>query len=358
MRISFIIATLDTGGAQRVLTSLANAWTRKGVTVSVITFDPPTMKPFFSLEKNVNLIHLPIDASSSNLWQSITNTLTRTQAIRRTLLQTRPDAVISFIDTTNIRTIAALLGTGIPLIVSERTDPSKHSIPTSWRILRNLLYPLADRVVIQTKRAQDKLPWSYSWNSTVIPNPVLRPTAPQDQHPSEKHRIVSIGRLVPSKGFDTLIQIFSRLAPRFPDWELVIVGEGPMRAELVSQIARHDMAKSITITGRTQTPDKYLFDSDIFALTSQYEGFPNALCEAMATGLASVAMDCPCGPSELIQNEENGMLVPLGDEAAMESSLAKLMNDGQLRRTLGANAAKISTELSVARVLDMWHSLL
>lgn len=169
---------------------------------------------------------------------------------------------------------------------------------------------------------------------------------------------MAMGRLSREKGFDLLLQAFERLAPRHPDWDLTIWGEGALKEQLIQQRDDLELTDRVSIPGSTRTPREQLAASDIFVLSSRYEGFPNALCEAMASGLPVVSFDCTFGPGTIIRNNVDGLLVPTGDVDALVAALDRLMSDEALRDQFGAEAVSIVERYSLANVAAQWEALL
>lgn len=171
-------------------------------------------------------------------------------------------------------------------------------------------------------------------------------------------RVVAVGRLVAQKGFDLLLQAFARLQGRYPDWSLVIVGEGPLRAELEGLVERLGLSGRVFLPGLVQAVPALLKRCDLFVLASRYEGFPNALGEAMAAGLPVIAADCPTGPRELVRHGVDGLLVPPEDPATLAEAMDRLMGDGEERRRLAGRAVEVTARFSEEKVLALWDQVL
>jgi glycosyltransferase involved in cell wall biosynthesis len=167
-----------------------------------------------------------------------------------------------------------------------------------------------------------------------------------------------MGRLSVEKGFDLLIEAFGRVAAHRPDWSLTILGDGPERARLECLAAELHLEYRVSLPGRVADPLPLLADAQAFALPSRYEGFPNALLEAMAAGLPSVAFDCPSGPSDIIADGWNGLLVPAGDVGQLSAALGWLMDNPRERARIGANARDVAVTHAPQRVLCRWSELL
>jgi len=356
--ITLIVNHLLDGGAARVAVYLAQAWADMGRNVTILTTDSGMNPPFYALHPNV--IHLPLDmrGHSSNFVAAVTNNLRRLVRLRHAIRESRPDLIVSFLDTTNILCLLATRTLPpIPTIVSERTDPHGRPPGRAWEFLRNLSYPWADCVVTQSQHALDYFSAKIRAKGRVIPNPVFQLPA-NNSFTKEHHRllVISLGRLHKVKGHDQLIDAFALIARDFPDWDLCIHGDGPEREALDARILAHGLEGRIHIGPNIADVGSCLRDADLFVLPSRTEGFPNALAEAMAWGLPVISFDCASGPSELIRQDQDGILVPPGDVSALAKAMARLMSDPAERIRLGARAPEVLIRFSPARILASWES--
>lgn len=360
MKLTLIIPALTAGGAERVMSILANYWSSKGWDITLLTLDDGSKPPFFKL--NPNICHKPLNLQkdSANALTAVFNNLRRLIVLRKAIAGEQPDAVISFLDTTNVLTILASWRSGLKVIISERIDTGSQPISPIWNFLRKWAYPKASALVVLTERAKNNLEVKGSLPCYVIPNPVLvSPTV--GKKPTELpygKRVVAMGRLTEQKGFDILLEAFARARTSFPDWSLFIIGEGPLRQSLEARSQQPDLQGSVTFTGRLDTPSSILEISQLFVLSSRYEGFPNALTEAMAMGLPVISTDCPTGPREIIQNGINGLLVPPQDPNALATAMQRLMADPSERARLGHEAEQIIERYSLERIIGQWEVLL
>lgn len=365
MRICLIISSLRAGGAERVLSRIAGCWAEVHE-VSVITLGPPA-DDFFRLHKAVR--RLWVDASPpplGNVRQVLGATLHRIRQLRRVVREYEADVVICFGDIMNIVTLAALCGTDVPVIVAERTDPVEHRIANIWRTLRRVLYPNAAAVVVQTQKVRN---WVARFvrpeRIAVIPNPVELPpkhaTADADAgFPADGRRlkVIAIGRLSQEKGFDLLIRAFAKCSREGLSWSLTIFGDGAERPALEALVRQLNLGDRVTLPGRVSDPTAYLATAQMFVLASRYEGFPNALLEAMAAGLPVIATNCPSGPAEIIRDGYDGILVPTGDVDALARTMESLMSDSDLRAHLSARAIEVTARFGAARIMTLWNELL
>ncbi len=291
-------------------------------------------------------------------------TARRILALRRTIRRIQPHTIISFTSNVNIETLIATRGLGIPVIVSERVDPAMMPID-NWlrRQIQRAVLPQARTIVMQTERAKDCLTARARRRAVVIGNPVAPVSGrtvdvATDEIGLARPSILAMGRLVEQKGFDLLIEAFARVHADYPLWTLTIIGGGPLLESLQQLCRRLKIDRFVRFAGRVTAPDEWLRQGDLFVLPSRFEGFPNALCEAMACGLPAIAADCRSGPRELIRPGIDGILVPPNDVAALAAALHRLMGDATLRHELGSRATEIVDRFSLARIMGKWESLL
>jgi GalNAc-alpha-(1->4)-GalNAc-alpha-(1->3)-diNAcBac-PP-undecaprenol alpha-1,4-N-acetyl-D-galactosaminyltransferase len=272
----------------------------------------------------------------------------------------RPDVVLSFIEQTNIRAIGCLAGSGIPVVVSERIHPGHHPLPQSWSLLRRMLYRFASAVIVQN---EDIACWFRKSVATrrllTIPNAIRDRSFLGDISARTTEPIIlGIGRLARQKGFDLLLRAFARTRLADNGWRVVILGEGEDRKALSQLSDDLGVSGSVEMPGHVTDVSGWIARSPIFALPSRYEGFPNALLEAMQLGTACVSFDCPSGPRDLIEDGVNGLLVPAEDVNALTEALRQLALDQPLRECLGREAAKVSETFAADRIYRLWTEAL
>ncbi|UHL64135.1 glycosyltransferase family 4 protein [Paralcaligenes sp. KSB-10] len=365
MRIVFLVSSMHAGGAERVAATLANAWSARGESVVLVPTYTGKGSCFYPISPEVELLWLAdrIGAAANPALAG----LKKLRALRRLVREKKPDLIVSFLTNVNVMALLATRGLGVPVIVCERTNPAFSSnVGAVLRLLRKWTYPWASLVTVQAEASAE--PFKHMVPGirrlAVIPNPLppelfdtrLAACVPDARG---RYRLMAMGRLVPAKQFGALIQAFSTLAARHANWDLSIWGDGPLRGALTQQIEAAGMSSRIALPGRTETPWQELAQAHAFALTSRVEGFPNVLLEAMALGLPCLAVDCPSGPREMTRNGEDGMLVPLGDQAALTRGLDRLLGDSVLRRSLADRAAvSVRKRYSLSSVLMAWDDLM
>lgn len=358
MKITSVIHSLNGGGAERVMAGLVTRLQGRGHQCTLITLDDATQDRH-AVDPAVTRRPLDVMRNSSSRWSAVTNNLRRVATLRRAIAESKPDVVLSFCDVTNVLTLLATRGLRVPVVVSERSDPAKQKLSWPWSTLRPRLYRHAAQVIVLTHTAATEVkPWC-SATPIVIPSAVDLPAAPgpdHAQHPD--HRILlGVGRLEREKGFDRLIDAFVTIAPQFPDWTLRIVGDGSCRCELEQQASATAVHDRIEFVGWLQPIWPAYATADLFALTSRYEGFPSALLEAMASGLAVISVDCESGPRAIIRDGVNGLLVR-DEQASVVEGLRKVMSDNALRVRLGATAKQVRDQFGWGAMVDAYEQVL
>ena len=197
----------------------------------------------------------------------------------------------------------------------------------------------------------------------TIPNPVFpinQPDIGVRERPPWFHRknIVAMGRLAEQKGFDMLIEAFAPIARKFRDWGLTIFGEGSLRAELEERLGELGIKDSVHLPGNLRNPFDAIKHADLFVLSSRYEGFPNALCEAMACGIPAVSFDCPAGPSEIIRHGVDGLLVRVLDTDGLAEAMRLLIEDKNMRSKFGRSALNVLERFNPDKIFSKWCVLL
>lgn len=352
-RLTAVIASLGPGGAERVLSRLTAAWADR-YDVTVLTWDAPGTAPFFPLSPRVRHQALDLDAVSRSPVEGLWRNLSRLRRLRAAIAATRPDLVVSFVDRVNVLTLLATRGLDVPVVVSERVDPRRYDPGRLWRWLRPLAYQAAAAVVVQTPSTRDYLASRWQVPLVTIPNPVDDEATGET---TDAPLVLGLGRLVPQKGFDVLVRAFARSGVTAAGWRLEIAGSGPALADLQALARDLGIEAAVTFPGTTKDSAAFLRRAGIFALTSRFEGFPNALAEAMALGRAVVATDCPTGPRELTQGGAAGRLVPVDDVDAVATAIRELAASPLSRRRLGLAARAAMAPYAVAEVVKAWTTL-
>ncbi len=366
MRITLVVSTLTAGGAERVMSIMANYWAAHGRRVTLITVGPEATD-FYALHPGVTRVALGLVTASSRSrvaprrrpWLALRNNLRWIRRLRQEIRTFRPDVVISFIHRMNMLTLLAVLGLRVPVIVSERSDVRKHRIGPFWSAVRRLLYPKAQAVIVQSDAMRRWAEMVVRKDKVhVIPNPVTLPAGAGGTDALGGFKVVAIGRLGYEKGFDLLLRAFEKCVAEHPDWSLVILGEGPERGRLTELATKLGIEDRVRMPGLVREPAAILRDASMFVLSSRYEGFPNALLEAMACGVPPVSFDCPSGPIEIVRDGVDGILVPPEDVDALSAAMKRLMSDESERRRLALRAPEVLQRFGVEKVMKAWEAVI
>jgi glycosyltransferase involved in cell wall biosynthesis len=355
IRVAFVLAALDAGGAERIIDILSRAAIERGWHVTIITFDRATDPIFhrYHLEVNFRRLGLPVGAKGL---PRLALMIRRVVALRDLMRSRHFDIIVSFLTKINVLTLLAKTGTGTPVIVSERNNPLQQRSNPFWGLLLRWLYPRAAAIVMLTERSKVCLPVRQRRRARVIPNPMLAP--PVEARFEGPPTLVAVGRLNEQKGFDLLLRAFAGIAEEIPDWRLIIWGEGPERSALEQRVCDLGLSGRVTLPGASATPGTWVASASAFVLSSRYEGFANVLAEAMASGLAVAAFDCDFGPRDMITHDVDGLLVAPQDVAALGSALRRLTTDAGLRRRLGEAAVRGACRFEATTVINAWLGLI
>jgi GalNAc-alpha-(1->4)-GalNAc-alpha-(1->3)-diNAcBac-PP-undecaprenol alpha-1,4-N-acetyl-D-galactosaminyltransferase len=367
-RLTIVIHSLFGGGSEHAAAAMANYWAEAGRDVVLVTLDS-VENDQIALSPKVERIGLGVMSESSGIWSAIKANQWRIQTLREALVQSAPERVISLTDRTNILTLLAARGTNLKVFVSERTDIRHHRIERVWEWLRKRTYPGACSIVVQTEAVREVMkPIARHAPIRVIPNSVSTtatlPEKPTLDLPSEdRNWFIGVGRLSYEKGFDRLIDAFAQITEQCPDWNLLIIGDGPEKPNLQNTADKFGSTERITFPGWIESPWSVIPQAipptaSIAILPSRYEGFPNALLEAMSQGIAPIAFDCESGPSEIIRHNENGLLVPQGNIPELAIAMQSLAQDNALRTRLADTARDVTNRFSLERIFALWEDVL
>ena len=358
MRITFTIGSLQVGGAEHVLVTLTKGLTGAGHHLTIITMFGAE-SDFFTLPPGVERVALALDKVSPTPFHAVANNVRRMWALRRAIIDSKPDVVVAHIFENGVLNLLALCGSKIPVVVLEQTDPTLQQSKGSWERLRRLTYPWAAKIVSSSAGMDEKFRWLPDAKRAVIYNPM-----PDIDEPGEvifpddgRKRLIGVARLVYQKGFDLLIPMFARLVDQHPDWDLWIIGEGEKRQELEALVAQNNLQNRVFLPGKKNNPFPTVKAADLFVLSSRFEGLPGVLIAALGCGIPAISFDCPSGPAEIIHDGVDGLLIPAEDTDAFIAAMDKLMRDEPLRKQMGAKAVEARERFGLDRAVQEWEKL-
>lgn len=351
----FVTSNLGPGGAERVLSTLADATAEHGHDVSLVTL-ADSSHDFYVTRPGVSRIGLSEESNSRGMLEAVHSNWRRVNKLRAEMQRFRPHAVISFLTRVNVISILAARGAPWRVIVSERTDPRYSPDGPFWSLMRRLTYPFADVVVAQTTSVAT---WLSGWmppNSRieVIANPVVPVRQPIGVPGLPERFIVTVARLTPEKGIDRLLKSFVLARALDKSLELVIVGEGRERASLQTLASKLGIEPVVHWLGQVSNPLGIIAAAQALALTSRYEGFPNVLLEALSVGTPVVAMRYQSGPDEIIEHGVNGFIVENGDIAGFGMAVSRLTLNPQLRSQFSNSASRVQSRFALTAIVDRW----
>lgn len=351
MKICFCVDSMGSGGAERVVANLANHFSSVyKYEVSILIVSGRKKESFYLLNEQVSLI-----AICENELKRV-KARQRIKRLKRIITEMKPDLVISFLPHVSIYTYLALRRSSIPHIVSERNDPTRFPKGRIAKILRNIAFKNASGVVCQTNMAKDYFSKKIQSKSVVIFNPVVDGI---DYNVSDEFvkTIVATGRLEPQKNYFCLLQAYNLFHKIHPDYNLRVYGDGSLKNKLIHYVDTNDIV-GVTFEGNSKTWIKDNKSCFAYVLSSNFEGMPNSLLEALCSGMPCISTDCRVGgPKELIQDGENGLLVKCNDPMAIYNALCKLESDTNLRTKLSLANRGLKTRFSLESICKEWNKL-
>ena len=353
-----LIPRMGNGGAERVMATIANNLCVENE-VQIVTMTDA--ESFYALDERVKITGLGQSVNRKNkltlLCSMAIGGIKTFFALKRMLREEKPDVVLSFLQSANMMAIILkMLGGKFRLVVSERCDPAERGFGD--RYFEKHFYHKADVIVCQSKKVMKFFKEKHREKMVVIPNPIAASAIPPLFEGERRHTIAGVGRLSDQKNFQMLISAFAALPEKFSDYSLEIYGGGPLEEKLQKQIEELGLKDRATLMGVKKNVMHYISDVALYVMSSNYEGFPNALAEAMATGLPVISTDFSTGVAKDIVKEENGIVIPVGDENALKDAMIKMLSNEDEWANMSSANRKLLETLSEKNVIEMWVDVL
>lgn len=345
MKLTFVTSTLHAGGAERVISLLANSFCQKGYEVEIVCINKHLV--FYPIDEKVKVWFAEDEVKSLSI-------LKKMMWLRKHINSEKPDVVIAFMLEVYCVTLASLIGVSVPVISSERIDP--HFFGRAKGLLRWLLLRGTTHLVVQTVRIKDFYSAKLQSRTTIIPNPVtdkvfsLTPTLKQK-------RIIAVGRLAYQKNYPMMFRAFAKVHHDFPDWQLVVYGNGPQKEEIRGVIERLGMEGHIILAGKSDHVVEEMNKSSLFVMSSDYEGMSNALLEAVCVGLPVISTDVS-GARDLITEGVNGYIVPVGNERALTLALSSMLSSPEKMDEMGRQSKALAPRFREEQIVGQWEELI
>lgn len=345
MKLTFVTSTLHAGGSERVMSLLANTFAQKGYEVEIVCINKHLV--FYPIDEKVKVWFAEDEVKSLSI-------LKKVLWLRNHIKNDRPDVVIAFMLEVYCVTLASLIGVSVPVISSERIDP--HFFGRAKGLLRWLLLRRTTHLVVQTVRIKDFYSAKLQSRTTIIPNPVtdkvfsLTPTLKQK-------RIIAVGRLAYQKNYPMMFRAFAKVHHDFPDWQLVVYGNGPQKDEIRGVIERLGMEGHIILAGKSDHVVEEMNKSSLFVMSSDYEGMSNALLEAVCVGLPVISTDVS-GARDLITEGVNGYIVPVGNERALTLALSSMLSSPEKMDEMGRQSKALAPRFREEQIVGQWEELI
>lgn len=352
----FYIASLAKAGAQRVLINLAEGLLEKGHQVVFVT--TTIVEEEYQLPKGA--VRILSDISEEEITGNrIVNIKKRFDKLRNIWKKEKPDIILSFIGKNNFMALLTAWGLNTPVITSVRGDPKEEYYDKVTRLLSKTLMGKSSGIILQTEEAKKYFPKWIQKKAVILENPLNINFVDQYYTGERENKIVSVGRIDTNKNQKLIIDAFYQIAEEFPKVELILYGDGEEKENLVNYITESPFKNRIMFPGSISNVKETIEKVKIFVLSSNTEGMPNALMEALALGIPCISTDCPCGgPRALMEEKENGILVPVGDCKAMAKAMKVLLTDERLWKKYSENAYESLKEMYPEKVIKKWEEYL
>lgn len=360
--IAFLTLSMSKGGAERVIANMCNEYLISRYKVTIITCLKRPAE--YRLDERIQLITVD-DTPEQSKQNMAVRFLRRRKRLHKILGDISPDILLCFLPEPNMLGCSLKASFGLrnslrfPVVISVRNDPVREYRSFARQKMMRWLYPLADGYVFQTKDAKEYFSFNQHiyQESCVIPNPLSRAFLKEGriEWKDRCKKIVNVGSLSKQKNHKLLIDAYIKIQKEFPGFVMEICGEGSLRKELQEYINEHEMGRKISLTGNVDNIREQIEDTRLFVMSSDYEGMPNALIEAMAVGLPVISTDCPCGgPKFLIEDGVNGRLVPVNDVNALSEAMRQMLKNEVFADECGQKAMEVQKILHPDVINKAW----
>lgn len=345
-RTMFFVSSLGDGGAQRVISILSEKMAQKGMDVEIVTYlDVPII---YEICPEVRVTCVEKCTGKKNILKNV--------LWLRKYFKEHAQVVLSFLAPFNMMALTAVMGTKVPIVVADRNDPAKVPVNPVVRMARNILYCFADEVVVQTEKNKAYFKWLEK-KTKVIYNPVdLKAYTGSALRCKKEKIVVTAGRLMPQKNQKMLIAAFLKVLKKSPDYQLIIYGEGNYRQELECYVTNLGLEGKVLMPGSVTDLYERMKKASLFVLSSNYEGMPNALIEAMCLGLPVISTKVS-GATDLIDHQKNGLLVDVDAEEQLTAAMERMLSDDQSRNNMAIEAVKLSEKLLPDEIVKQWKEI-
>lgn len=356
MKIVCYVNKMSGGGAERVMSVLANGLLQSGNDV-VLATNYKEEKEYF-IDERIKRVYFHKEYQKHGKVKSLFNFISRVLKLRKVLKREKADIVISFIREVNYIALCSTLFLKTKNLISVRIDPKFAYSNKISSFIAKKIYKHTDGCAFQTTEAQEYYPKKIQRKSRVILNPISNSFFEiKDGNPCQKKTVVTCGRLEKQKNHKLLIDAFSKIADKVQDYKLIIYGVGPLFDELDRYIKEKRLENVVILAGRCQDVPNAIKNDSLFVLSSNYEGLPNALMEAMALGLPCLTTDCSGGGARmLIENEKNGVIVPRNDVEQFSLAMLDLIQNREKAIKLGLKAKNTAINFSQEKVVHEWEN--
>ncbi|MUH36916.1 glycosyltransferase family 4 protein [Zobellia amurskyensis] len=355
-KIAFVIHSLTDGGAERVVSALANYFSSK---YDVIIITMVEINVFYRINPSVNILSARNAAPSNNIIGAILNNWKTVKKIAEIINQEKVDILISFTTSVNVLTILASIYKKKPCLISERNNAKIVPPNLFWKKLRDVFYKYSNFLIVQTKGNKEFYSSIISKSKIkIIQNPISESLISSRKKLSKTNKpinILTVGRLTQNKAQHIILNSLVKIKRK--DWILTIVGDGPTMNDLKKLSIDLGINDKIIFMGQVENVSDFYLNADIFVFSSRSEGFPNALIEAYSFGIPCISTDCDFGPSDIITHGKDGFLISVNDEKELAKRLTQLIDDRDLRLNISKNAIENTARFDMPFIASKWEKL-